>query len=625
MHDTDISKMNFTELIVHYGTTAGVKDRPFIMFRNDLGIIESVSYHEYYQKSLVYGRLLLQIKQQQKMKDQERFHVGVFTQNIPEFLYILGGCAFTNSTLVGINSAQKGKRLAFDINTIDIKVLFVDRATQPGTNDTFIETVLKAKESVGFTTLSSDFIFTSMNSSQHHLVRVSDNTDVMTKISPTTSHHFQPEDLKINNAGVIIFTSGTTGVPKGIEVSWKKLIDVGITATRILDYTEKDVGYVCMPVSHSNALYLNIMPAFINNARILLRRRFSVSNFVKDIEAVKATVWNCVGDPVQYILNYLFSQNHINKSELSKLPLRTVISTGTNATNRTLFSHIFGLQIFKEVYGATETGAITAVDETTPHYSVGKLLKDIRVINEDTLEECNLAEVNDQGKIVNLENCAGEIIVNQSSLGASAFSGYYKLPEESSQKLITRHEQEFYRLGDLGAIVRIENEKYLIFLGRTGDWIRYKGENWAPIDGERIINSYETINNVGIIGVPQATGKEDDPLYVIEVAQPSDFELDKFLVFCQENLPHYMLPRFVRIVKILPMTETMKLKKAILKYEFYFRNQELDTNQDDLIFKISKRQINRFTTDEYKKELSYFTDPTNQDTLQTYTKRQNLF
>lgn len=619
----DVEGMNIAEIIAHHGTDESIKNRPFVIYRNEQGEIQSVTYEEYYKKSLEYGNMIHQLRVELGLQDAERFHVGVFMQNIPEFFYILGGCAFTNSTLVGINNAQVGEKLAFDINNIDIQILFIDYVKQPGTEGTFIDTVLNAKESTGFTTLTEDYIITTSKPDGYDKLSIPDSSEKLKNYTDSLID-FKPAELDVSNAGVIIFTSGTTGVPKGIEVTWKKLFDVGVTATDILKYTDKDVGYVCMPINHSNSLYLNIMPALVNGAKLLLRRRFSVSNFVKDIEEVGATVWNCVGDPVQYLINKITATIG-EKADFSLLPLRTVISTGTNAANRATFTRIFGLEIFKEVYGSTESGAITAVDQNTPEYSVGKLLKDIRIVNEETLQELELANVDNDGKITNLNKCAGEIIVSQSSLGASAFTGYYKLQEESAKKICNIECENFYRMGDLGAIMEKDGVKYMIFLGRTGDWVRFKGENWAPVDGEKIVNDYEGITNTGIIGVPQSIGKEDDPMYALEVENPTEFDLEKFYSFCKENLPHYMLPRFIRLVKSLPMTDTMKLKKSILKREFYFRTPEIDTHNDDIICEMIKGKPKIFTTIEYKEEMENFTDPTNQAALKAFTKRSDIF
>ncbi|MGD9200599.1 MAG: AMP-binding protein, partial [Chitinispirillia bacterium] len=496
-------------------------------------------------------------------------------------------------------------------------------AKRAGTQLSFLETVLKVKNTIGFSYLPVENIIPITNENNSNILAIQSIREKIEKYKQSL-HKFHPTPFKTSDTGVIIFTSGTTGAPKGIEVSWQKLVDVGITATSILKYSENDVGYVCMPVNHSNSMYLNIMPALLNSARILLRRSFSVSNFVRDIEAVGATVWNCVGDPVQYLLNYIHTNNGEN-ADFSYLPLRTVISTGTNAANRAAFSRIFGLEIFKEVYGSTEAGAITAVDGETPDYSVGKILKDVRVINEETLQECAGAKLNKQGAICNLDLSAGEIIVNQSSLGNSSFSGYYKLPEESRKRMCLIDNQEFYRMGDMGAIITLNSVKYLIFLGRTGDWIRYKGENWAPVDGEKVIIKYKDISNVGIIGIPQSVGKEDDPMYIIEIENIGTFNMNKFLEYCKKNVPHYMFPRFIRLVTKLPMTETMKLKKSVLKRDFYFRSPQIDADKNDKLYKIVRGIAAEFGTSNYIKELAEYKDPINQDALKIFTKRSDLF
>ena len=153
-----ISGMNLAEIIKHNGKDPEIKNRMFILFREEDGTVATITYNDFYRKSIEYGNLIHQIKKEQGVEPSTRFHVGVFMQNIPEFFYILGGCSFTNSTLVGINNAQVGEKLAFDINNIDVKVLFVDVANQPKTDGTFLDAVFRAKNAHGFKTLNDSSI-----------------------------------------------------------------------------------------------------------------------------------------------------------------------------------------------------------------------------------------------------------------------------------------------------------------------------------------------------------------------------------------------------------------------------------------------------------------------------------
>jgi hypothetical protein len=86
-----------------------------------------------------------------------------------------------------------------------------------------------------------------------------------------------------------------------------------------------------------------------------------------------------------------------------------------------------------------------------------------------------------------------------------------------------------------------------------------------------------------------------------------------------------MQPRFIRIVKSVPLTETMKLKKSVLKDEFYYRAPDTDGLDDDIIYLIEGNRPRRFFNADYLAEMSLFTDSTNRDTLQAFTKRSDLF
>ncbi len=311
------------------------------------------------------------------------------------------------------------------------RVLSRDFDVVPHTSPRHAISLVQAGERFGFVTLTSDFIY-SLGNADATLATVSS----LLEQCRSSVDGFAPAGLQADQPAVIIFTSGTTGAPKGIEVTWDKLMDTGVTGTRILGYTEADVGYVCMPLNHSNSLYLNVMPALMNGARIMLRRRFSSSGFIGDLSDSGATVWNSVGDPVRYVLSYL--DRHYDRPDFSYLPLRTVISTGANSSDRKAFTRIFGLDIFTEIYGSTEAGAVTAVDESSPDYSVGKLIKDVRVLRQGAgAVEAEDAVVDPAGRIINLGEAAGEVIVSQRSLGSSAFTGYYRLPDESSRRLMS--------------------------------------------------------------------------------------------------------------------------------------------------------------------------------------------
>jgi fatty-acyl-CoA synthase len=613
-----IKGMNVARIIEFYGTDPRTRHRTFLMYRDDREVMREVSFAEFYDNSLRYGAMIRQMRKERGKLQADRFHVAFFMQNTPEVVYLFGGCAFTNSTLVGINNAQMGERLSSDLCKTDIDVVFADEVAQPKTGHTFVESLIEAHERYGLGDLYPRYVIARRRQANNH---PPDVAVLEERLARCEGEGFSPAPLDGDGTGVIIFTSGTTGMPKGIEVTWKKLVDVAVGFTALLKYSEEDVGYICMPLNHSNSLYINFMTALLNGARILLRRRFSASNFIRDIREAGVTVWNSVGDPVTYILATLGPE-----ADHSDLPLRTVVSTGTNAANRAKFTRIFGLEIFAEAYGSTEVGAVALVTPETPDYSVGRVIpgRDVKVVDEFTGQECEPAVVDEGGKIVNFERAVGEIVVSQASLGDSAFSGYYNLPSESAERV---DEDGYYHMGDLGCLEEKNGERYVIFLGRTGaDRLRTKGENFAASIVEEILNRHPGVRNCAVIGIPFVGSTENDnPIYVLELENPNEFDLAEFYGYCQKEIPSYALPGFIRLVPELPRTDTHKVKKSTLLSEFIERTPEKDADERDAIYMIGPGGIEAFRTSDFQGEMAKCSDPAVRARFLAVTKRHDLF
>jgi fatty-acyl-CoA synthase len=613
-----VRDLNIAQVIERHGTNPETQDRTFLMYRDAGGMIQRVSFGEFYRTSLSYGAMIQKIRKDLGQLDAPRFHVAFYMQNTPEAVYLLGGCAFTNSTLVGINNAQVGEKLAADIKTMDVQLLFVDEVEQPKAGCTFMESVLHANRQYSLGDLYPHSIVARRRQKVDHPAEIQTIEEC---IAQTRGEEFTPVVLDESNAGVIIFTSGTTGAPKGIEVLWRKVHDVGVVSTSLLKYTEKDVGYICMPLNHSNSLYLNLMPALLNGASVLLRRRFSASNFVRDISEVGATVWNSVGDPVMYVLGTVGPD-----ADYAHLPLRVVVSTGTNAVNRAAFTRIFGLDLFAEAYGSTEVGAIAMVTPDTPAYSVGTVLpgKDVRVVDEFTGEACQSAVLDQDGNITNFEKAVGEVVVSQASLGDSAFSGYYNMPDESAERI---DDEGYYHMGDLGAIEEKAGKRYVVFLGRTGaDRLRNKGENFSATFVEEILLRFPDIRNCAVIGIPYVDSTENDnPLYVLEVEHPARFDLGAFYTSCQGEIPHYALPGYIRLLRELPRTDTHKVKKSGLLFDFIERNAQKDADEHDVLVRVAASGLKEFRTEDFQNEMAHCIDPAVRARFTAVTRRKDIF
>jgi acyl-CoA synthetase (AMP-forming)/AMP-acid ligase II len=224
----------------------------------------------------------------------------------------------------------------------------------------------------------------------------------------------------------------------------------------------------------------------------------------------------------------------------------------------------------------------------------------------------------------NFDRAVGEILVSQKSLGDSAFTGYYNMPKESAKRV---DEAGYYHMGDLGAFVEVKGERYIIFLGRTGtDRLRSKGENFSTAFVEEIVMGYEGVVHCVVIGIPHVDSTENDnPIYVVEVADPSRFDVFGLYTFCKSNIPPYALPGYIRVVKELPRTDTQKIKKPVLLHEFIERNPQRDGDENDLLYAVTGGTLEEFTTRDYRHEMNKCVDPMVRSRFAAVTRRQDLF
>ena len=130
--------MNVAQIIEFYGTDPRTRNRTFLMYRDEEEELKEVDFATFYDMSMRYGAMIQQIRKEKGKLDAPRFHVAFLMQNTTEVVYLYGGCALTNSTLVGINNAQVGEKLATDLNKMDIEVVFADEVEQPKTGRTFV-------------------------------------------------------------------------------------------------------------------------------------------------------------------------------------------------------------------------------------------------------------------------------------------------------------------------------------------------------------------------------------------------------------------------------------------------------------------------------------------------------
>jgi fatty-acyl-CoA synthase len=325
-----------------------------------------------------------------------------------------------------------------------------------------------------------------------------------------------------------------------------------------------------MPLCHSNALFGNFMPMFSVGATVVLRRRFSASRFVDDILAHRITYWSYVGEPVHYILNHVESRFGGDEARiragLTRHPdnkLRFTLGNGASAVDIERFVKWFGLTNMYEAYGQTESVIMAFRTADTPRGSVGEM-KDplVKILAEDG-SECALASLDEHGVIRNYREAVGELC--RVSTDNTLFLGYFDNPEASAKKC---RDGIFYS-GDLAHIAVHNGKRYLYFDGRTDNWIRKDGENFAAEPIGNVISEYPDITRAVAYGVPNVVASE---LVMVALAPREGVGFDPvaFFDWCRQRqqageLGEKWFPDFVRVVADFEHTASNKIQVHRLK------------------------------------------------------------
>jgi fatty-acyl-CoA synthase len=341
-----------------------------------------------------------------------------------------------------------------------------------------------------------------------------------------------------------------------------------------LEIGPDDCGYACMPLFHSNSIFLGFQPALRACARLAMRERFSASQFVPDVLRHGVTWWNYVGEPVHYILGALEKQYGGDEArilaEVARSPrnlLRYALGNGASPPDIDRFSRWLGLDDMLELYGSTEAAISTFRRRSDPRGCVGEITDaNVRILSERG-EECPPVALGPDGKILNYADCVGEICRVAPDTGL--FQGYFDNADANRSK----YRDGVYHSGDLGHILVQEGRRFLYFDGRTDDWIRKDGENFSAAQVARLIGEHPDVVLAAAYGVPCAVSDEL-VMAAVKLRVGARFDPQGFFDFCtrqvrEGGMDPKWFPDFVRVVDDFEYTGTTKILVRNLKRDHF--------------------------------------------------------
>jgi fatty-acyl-CoA synthase len=421
--------------------------------------------------------------------------------------------------LCGLNTTRRGAALAGDIARADCQILLTDQAHRG---------LLDGLDLSG--------------------VRVFDVDSVQwAQLSADAGELIPHRTVEAGDTFMLIFTSGTSGEPKAVQVAHMMVPFAGASLVQRFSITAADVCYLSMPLFHSNALMAGWSVALSSGAA-MAPATFSASGLLDDLRRYGATYMNYVGKPLAYVLATPEGPDDADN------PLR--VAFGNEAAERDIaeFGRRFGATVW-DGFGSTEGAVIITRDGQCPTGSVGRGFPGVAIYNPDTVTECPPAVFDAVGALANPDEAIGEIVNTD---GAGMFGGYYNDAQATGERL--RH--GMYFSGDLAYR---DADGWIYLAGRTGEWLRVDGENLTTAPIERILHRLAPINRVAVYAVPdpQVGDAVMAALVLGDGATLTPQDFGDFLA-AQPDLSPKAWPRYVWITDDLPVTATNKILKRTL-------------------------------------------------------------
>lgn len=455
------------------------------------------------------------------------FHVGVLLENVPEFVFWLGGAALTGATVVGINSTRRGEYLEAEVRHTECQLIVTDRA--------------------GLALLDG----LDVGVPRERILLV-DDPAYAERLAGAGADPVRDPTVTPATQLLLLFTSGTTGASKAARCSQGRLAWLGRTNAAKYDVGRDDVSYCCMPLFHGNALMALWAPSLAAGACVALTPKFSASGFLPDVRHHGATYFTYVGKAIGYVLATT------ERADDADNPLTHGFGTEASPEDQAEFKRRFGAKLY-EGYGSSEGAGLIRLAPEGPVAALGRPAHDgVCIVDPETRQACPPARQDRYGRVLNAEEAIGEIV---NKAGAATFEGYWKNPAADAERV--RH--GWYWTGDLGYV---DEHGYLYFAGRSGDWIRVDGENTSALLTERVLRRHPKVLAAGVFAVPDPRSG-DQVMAALELPEGvafDDLDLPAFLAG-QEDLGTKGTPRFVRVSTALPTTGSGKLRKKEMQAE----------------------------------------------------------
>jgi long-chain acyl-CoA synthetase len=460
--------------------------------------------------------------------------VALSCPNLPYFPIIYYGILKTGAVVVPLNVLLKGREIAYHLQDSDAKIYFCFEGTADLPMGRF------GYEGFQETETCEHFFLITANPAAPSPI---EETKTLGMLMANQSPAFDTVQTDSSDTAVILYTSGTTGRPKGAELTHSNMVLNARLADTMYRKDQNDVHLITLPLFHSFGQTVQMNSGFYNGATLSLLPRFDAEAALGIMERDNVTIF--AGVPTMYwaILNC----PNADKYDLEKIGrnLRLACSGGAAMPVELMktFNEKFNVKIL-EGYGLSETSPVAtfnSLDRERKPGSVGLPVWGVQV---------RIVDPNDNdvpgGEL-------GEIVIK----GHNIMKGYYKKPEATAETM----RNGWFHSGDIG---RMDEDGYIYITDRVKDLIIRGGFNVYPREVEEVMMTHPAVSLAAVLGMPhEALGEEVKAFVILKDGQSVTEE--ELIAWCKENMAAYKYPRQIEFRQSLPMTATGKILKRELR------------------------------------------------------------
>lgn len=362
-----------------------------------------------------------------------------------------------------------------------------------------------------------------------------------------------PNDITGDATCLIVYTSGTTGFPKGAMHSQRSFVTGGEAFVQRVYLQDDDRVMIVLPLFHINAMFYSLAGTLAAGASAVITPKFSASTFWQtavDTGATQVNIIEAIGSILRNRPRSEFRPEH-----------RIARVYGVRASMDETFKTDFKIPHRIGGYGMTEIPGVTC----NPFDGLQKLgsMGPVGRHPDPARPWAQCRVVDDEGRDVPVGE-AGELWVRTPII----MQGYFRDPEQTANTF----EGDWFKTGDL---VKCDEDGYYYFISRKRDIIRRRGENIAAAELDRVVGEHPAVAEAGTIAVPSELG-EDDIFVVVATRPGAKVSAEEIAEWCRARLAPQKVPRYVAFIDELPHTPTHKIAKAVLRADAALRASAVD-------------------------------------------------